>query len=76
MQASASGALSNPHDRYGSRLAPLAPLALAVAVLSRRGISRTPARRWILVEGPEPVSGLAYQTAAAGPAAPVRPRRA
>jgi hypothetical protein len=30
------GALSNPHDRYQSRLAALAPLALIIAVLGRR----------------------------------------
>jgi hypothetical protein len=37
------GALSNPHDRYQSRLVPLAPLAVAIAALSyRRRGARVP----------------------------------
>ena len=30
------GALSNPHDRYQSRLVPVAPLAVAIAALGHR----------------------------------------
>lgn len=41
--AAICGILSNPHDRYGSRLAPLAPLALAIVALRWRDM---PERRY------------------------------
>jgi hypothetical protein len=58
--AAICGILSNPHDRYGSRLAPLAPLALAVAALSWAGRWGSRDRPWALV-APAP-SGFAVRS--------------